>query len=78
MAKAPVVCTNCGSEGTPKTVTPGSVFIELVLWLCFLIPGIIYSLWRLNKRHAVCSVCGSAAVVPANSEAATRIKKKFA
>jgi hypothetical protein len=36
-----MICTNCGYTGWPKTVTKGSVFIELVLWICLLFPGLI-------------------------------------
>ncbi len=77
MAKL-VVCTNCGSEGKPKRVTPGSFLIEIILWLCMLVPGLIYTIWRYNKKHDACAVCRSNSVVPADSDAAARIRKKFA
>lgn len=50
-------CPNCSFEGEAKTKTPGSFLIELVLWLCFLIPGLIYSIWRLSARGKVCPRC---------------------
>lgn len=53
-----VSCSNCGHEGKPKTYTGGSTIVELALWLCFLAPGVIYSLWRLSTRCYVCAECG--------------------
>lgn len=36
-----------------KTITPGSIWIEIALWIIFFPAGIIYSLWRItNKRPA--------------------------
>jgi len=61
------VCKQCGTVGEPVNSTPGSMAIELVLWLCFLIPGLIYSLWRLSRRHSVCRACGSKDLVPVNT-----------
>lgn len=61
------VCTNCGHAGETATKTPGSIWIELILWLCFIVPGVIYSLWRHSARHQVCSACGSRELVPASS-----------
>lgn len=60
-------CKQCGSIAAPATNTPGSILIELVLWLCFIIPGLIYSLWRHNKRHEVCAKCGSTHLIPPDS-----------
>lgn len=52
-------CTNCEYEGKPKRVTPGSFLVELFLWLCFLAPGLIYSIWRISSKKSVCPDCGS-------------------
>lgn len=68
-----VVCTRCGSQGVPRTETPGSVAVELVLWLLLIVPGIIYSVWRGSARRKVCRVCGSPEVVPAASPRAQQI-----
>jgi hypothetical protein len=61
------VCTACGSVGRPERVTKGSFLIELALWLFFLLPGLIYSLWRMTSKHWACRQCGSPSLVPANS-----------
>jgi len=68
-AKAPrkKVCKSCGFLGVPDSTTPGSLAIEIVLWLCLIVPGLIYSLWRANSRHDICAKCGGAEVIPADS-----------
>jgi len=63
----PLFCTSCGHTGKPRSETPGSLLIEIILWLCILIPGIIYTVWRHNRRHDVCEKCGSAALIPPDS-----------
>lgn len=64
------LCSSCGHVGRPKTVTPGSLLIEAVLWLCLLVPGLIYSLWRINRRHDACAKCGAATLLPLDSPVA--------
>jgi hypothetical protein len=68
----PVVCTQCGYHGRAKSITRGSIFIEIILWLCLLIPGLIYSIWRLTTRRDGCAQCGGA-VIPENTPRAKRI-----
>jgi len=61
------ICATCHSMGTPKTATKGSLAIEVLLWLCFLLPGMLYSLWRLTSRHKACPKCGSAEMIPCDT-----------
>jgi len=61
------ICGRCGTVGAPRKETPGSIWIEVVLWLCFVVPGLVYSIWRLSRRHEVCRACGSAELLPLNS-----------
>jgi hypothetical protein len=68
-----MVCTSCGYVGEPTTVTKGSFGIELILWLCFLIPGLIYSIWRLSTRYEACPSCRQTTLIPSGSPMA----KKF-
>ena len=71
-----IYCTNCGTESKPILWTKGSFFIELILWLLFIIPGVIYSFWRLSTREKVCEVCKSNAIIPADSPRAQHLKEK--
>ena len=63
-------CMTCGSDGKPVSTTKGSLAIELMLWLCFIIPGILYSLWRLTTRSPACSFCKATTLIPMDSPAA--------
>ena len=58
-------CPTCGHEGKPRKQTPGSLLVELVLWLLFLLPGLVYSAWRLSSRHLVCGFCRNRPIYPA-------------
>jgi len=49
--------------------------IEVVLWLCFIIPGLLYSLWRQGSRQPVCAKCGGTALVPPDSPVAMASRK---
>lgn len=60
-------CRTCGTVAPPKKHTPGSFLIEVILWLCFFIPGLIYSIWRISARRKVCAACGSSEVIPKTS-----------
>ena len=73
-----VICPNCGTIGRPKTVTEGSILIEIVLWLFFLIPGLIYSLWRVTSRNNACRKCKARALVPVESPGGRLLVHKFA
>ncbi|WP_152544764.1 YqaE/Pmp3 family membrane protein [Deinococcus phoenicis] len=68
-----VACPVCRYVGPPRRVTPGSFLIELVLWLFFIIPGVIYSLWRLSARREVCAACGNPQTVPLSTPAGQAI-----
>jgi hypothetical protein len=43
-----VVCPNCSHYAKVLPVNRGSLLIEIVLWLTFIIPGLLYSIWRLD------------------------------
>jgi hypothetical protein len=61
-------CPSCGSIGRPKTYTKGSIFIEIILWLCLIVPGLVYSLWRMTSgRSKGCASCGATSIIPADS-----------
>lgn len=68
------ICSKCGTVGKPKTITKGSILIEVVLWICIILPGVIYSIWRLSTRHKACAACGSSSMVPLNSPIGRKLK----
>ena len=71
-----VVCTSCGYVGEPRTITKGSMGVEIILWLCFLIPGLIYSVWRLSSRQDGCPSCGQTALIPRASPMAQKFLRE--
>jgi len=71
-------CMTCGVEGPTKTRTRGSIAIEVILWLCFLVPGLIYSVWRLTTRREVCASCGAENIIPIESPAAIQHRRVLA
>ncbi|MBX6334375.1 YqaE/Pmp3 family membrane protein [Candidatus Saccharibacteria bacterium] len=76
MAKTEI-CPNCGYMGQAKKVTKGSILIEIVLWLCFLIPGLIYSIWRLTSKHLACPQCGAQNLVPLDSPRGRKLQQEL-
>jgi len=64
--KEGLFCLNCGYSGKMKQKFRGSELIELILWLFFLIPGIIYSIWRGQKKEFICPKCQSNDIVGKN------------
>ena len=68
-----LICKQCECIGKPKKVTKGSIFIELILWLCLLLPGFIYSIWRLTTKHKACSSCGSVDIIGLDTPAGRRL-----
>jgi hypothetical protein len=59
-------CTNCKAY-SPYARTKGSGWIELVLYLCYLIPGVIYSIWRRSGNSKLCPTCKQATLISAES-----------
>lgn len=61
-----MICTACGSMAKPVTVTPGNFLTEILLYIFGVLPGILYSVWRIAKRHRGCPACG-AGMIPSTS-----------
>jgi hypothetical protein len=63
-----LICTTCGTQtDMPQSKARGSFVIEIILWLAFIIPGLLYSLWRQSTRQKVCPSCGNATLIVANT-----------
>lgn len=70
-------CMTCGTDAPPKQIVKGHILIELILWLCFLVPGLIYSIWRMSSKYEACSACGAATLVPLDAPAANAHRKQL-
>ena len=64
--KAQFFCTSCKSY-TGFSKKRGSSWIEVILWLCYIIPGIIYSIWRRGGNSKVCPNCNNSTLISAES-----------
>lgn len=73
MAKT-MYCTRCGHTGKTTRVMPGSILVEIVLWLFLLVPGILYSLWRHSASFQGCAKCKGDDVIPVDSP---RARERF-
>lgn len=72
-----IVCTECGYIGKAKKVMKGSIFIEIILWLTFIVPGLIYSFWRLSNNVETCPKCHRETVIPTDTPKGMELKNKF-
>ena len=60
-------CPECGLVGQGKSQVQGSLGLELALWLALLLPGLLYSVWRLRSGARVCASCHYAGLLPLDS-----------
>ena len=67
------LCTTCGAQTNPITLTKGSFGIEIILWLLMILPGVLYSVWRLTTRERGCPVCRKSTLIPLTSPIAQQI-----
>jgi hypothetical protein len=63
-------CLDCGFVGLPKQCKPGTFGVEVVLWVLLVVPGVVYTIWRLSSRYEGCAKCGSKRIVPAGENMA--------
>lgn len=76
MIKKEFVCTSCGYVGYPKKEKRGSILISIVLWIFFIVPGLIYSIWRFVSKYDVCPQCKSKNIIPADSPFGSKMIKE--
>jgi hypothetical protein len=71
------ICTQCGSVGKTSKITRGSFIFELILWLCFIVPGLLYSVYRATTKVEACKICKSRDVIPLDTPRGQKILKEF-
>ncbi|MCP1675437.1 hypothetical protein J2T57_002587 [Natronocella acetinitrilica] len=71
------VCADCATVANPKRKPRGSMGVEIILWLLFIIPGLIYSIWRQSTYRATCPECGSDNLVPLNTPRGRKLAAEF-
>jgi predicted RNA-binding Zn-ribbon protein involved in translation (DUF1610 family) len=73
-----LICPSCGRKAYVKDVNRGNAALELVLWLFFLLPGLVYSIWRRSAKHSKCPDCGTTDMVPIDSFRGKQIIEELA
>ncbi len=71
------ICSKCGSIARPRKQPKGSLLIEILLWLCFIIPGLLYSLWRVTGRVRACPGCAAPYMVDLRSPRGVELLNRF-
>lgn len=64
------VCMECGCQRDPVDAKRGLLVIEIFMWFLYILPGVIYSIWRRVRRQQVCSKCRTPSVVLTSSSRA--------
>lgn len=67
-----MLCMDCGETAHPDSLIAGSDRLEMLLWLCFALPGWLYSGWRHLTRTKACSACGGRELMRECHAAASR------
>lgn len=70
------ICTTCGHLGRARLRVKGSFALEIFLWLLLIIPGLIYSIWRMSTRHPRCASCDAPTLVPPDSPVGRRLTQE--
>jgi hypothetical protein len=75
-AKKTHICTSCRTVAVPLNRAPGSAAITFILFLCGIVPGVIYSLWRHSASYKVCPACVARNPIPVDSPAAAALQSR--
>lgn len=71
------ICQTCGIRGYPEMKSRGSWRITGVLLLFFIVPGVLYSIWRQTSRYPVCPWCKEPGMIPIDSPHGRQLFQKF-
>lgn len=71
------ICKACGHMGKPVRKTKGNLLIEIILWLCYIVPGLIYTIWRISTRYNACENCKTTELVPTDSPVGKKLVQEY-
>ncbi len=57
------ICMSCNNV-TVEAKLKGNGWIELLLWLAYILPGLIYSIWRRSGDPSCCPTCNKENLKP--------------
>ncbi|MCF8724052.1 hypothetical protein LQ236_002072 [Nitrospina gracilis] len=69
------ICLTCGCQRQPINVRRGHIAIEVLLYLFYIVPGVMYTLWRSVRRHDVCPKCRTPSIVKTTSPQAFQLRR---
>lgn len=70
------ICPHCGHEGRGYWIRPGSGGVEAVLWLMFIIPGLLCSFHRTSNSYRGCPKCETK-MIPIDSPRGQLLRREF-
>ncbi|MFZ4125321.1 MAG: hypothetical protein ACOYJ2_04535 [Rickettsiales bacterium] len=71
------ICKHCGYEGEAKRQKRGSRGVEIFLWSTLLLPGPLYTIWRMTGKSKECPNCERQGFVKSSSDEGYLVKKRF-
>ena len=69
------LCATCHDKIKPVGIMPGSGMATIALYLCGILPGLIYSAWRSAAKYTGCPQCSGRDLIPMDSPRAKSILK---
>ena len=57
-----IQCLVCDKKNSVQPQRRGNTIIEVILWCFYLVPGLIYTLWRNGGNEYTCPICKSKSV----------------
>lgn len=69
------LCLECGCQREPVMANRGMLIIELLMWLLYILPGVIYSIWRRVRKQEICPNCRTPSVVLTASSRAMKMMR---
>ena len=75
--KKEFICKNCNYIGeVDGGEMRGNFWVSTILWTLYMIPGIIYSIWRRSAKKR-CKKCGSGSLIKLNSAEGKKAMEKI-
>ena len=69
------LCTECGCQRDPINAKRGLLVIEIFMWLLYILPGVIYSIWRRVRTLQVCPKCRNPSIILTSSTRAMEMRR---
>jgi hypothetical protein len=78
MAASSYICKQCGHIGRPVNETPGNFLLEIFLWCLMILPGLLYTLWRVTNKTKACPSCkASSSMIPLDSPVGKKLSAEL-